>query len=244
MKKVLVPAVVVGVIFGTSAAAQQITGGEVELSYQTYTDTDVDQIGLNGAIEVGFSRNLGVQADLGFNSLSDGADDVSITNFTLHGLFHSSQTTSFGGYLGQNHLSNGTSETVEHYGIEAGFEFGTSDLEIFLGQISNSGEDATEFGIEYGRMFMDALEITGAIDVVNFDGGVTTARYGIRGDYEVRDGIGVFGGLSQVEADTPFGGATSELNIVVGATYTFGDERGATFGSRGSVGGGFFNITR
>lgn len=241
MKNPIVIALLCGASVATPAAAQQVTGGEVELAYRSFDEGDASTTTLGGAVELGLNRNFALQLDVVTSQTSfDGAGDADFDGVTLHGIYHLNEMTSIGLYGGSD---SGEGEEVTTYGAEVGVEFGQIDLEAYLGQAESDGETVDIFGFEAGYLIGNGFELTALLDSQSYDGDASLTTYALRGDYTIANGFSAFASVGTLQLDASLGGfgsiSENDNFFTLGGTYVFGAERGATFGSRS-----FYDIFR
>ena len=110
------------------AFAFDVTRGEVSVGHSLFTDnSNVAQSRLEGSVELGFSQSFGVQVDARLQSFNLASETS--TAFALHGLFHLSQSTSAGIFLG---TENFASDNNTFYGAEVGTELSRGDVEGYI----------------------------------------------------------------------------------------------------------------
>ncbi len=220
-------AALTAVLLAAAPAAQafEITGGQMELGYSSYTDNllkKLDKIGINGSIEVGFSQMFSMQADLGF--MNFGFNDADATNFGLHSIYHLSDTTSAGFYFGQDRVSGGSLSIT---GLEIGHQAGMVGLESYLTYAKDSADDGMVFGASAGLNLSDMAEIGVSYDRIDVDSS-KASRLALTGEYTMGNGFAITGELGSVDIK----GSGSEPFFGIGGKMTFGADRGATFGER------------
>jgi hypothetical protein len=215
-------------LFGSSAAAFGVTGGELSIGHSVFVDdTDFARSSLEGSVELGFSKNIGVQVDAGLSNF-DAISETS-TAFAVHGIYHFNDSTSAGVFVGTEELA---SESNTFYGAEIGTEFTQGDVEGYFQFGEDSGVDVTVIGVSGSYQLNDTFALGASFDYVEFDGGVDLTRVGVRGDFAVGQQTDLYAEAGSLSADA-FGLSDSEAFVGVGAEFNFGAERGATFGRRG-----------
>lgn len=227
MKNTFAAAIGAGLLFSLPAAAVEVTGGSVGLSYSTFTDdTDVNRIGINGSIELGWNQNWSSQIDLG--QYRFGTSNADTTAFGLHTIYHLNDATSFGLFYT---VEKGDGDTVDILGLEAGHEFGTWDVEGFVAKADSTGSgSANMFGVMGRTEFANGFGFGAAyqsVDVGTFD----IQRLSVALDRDVSANTNVFVEIGSARVSVG-GASASEPFIGIGGTYRFGAERGATFQAR------------
>lgn len=208
------------------ALSQQVTGGSLSLSHSAFVDeTRVAKTALAGSVELGFSRSFSVQADLGFTDLN--AVSETATTFTLHGVYHLSDTTSAGLFLGVDSVAG---ESEEFVGLEFGHQVGRSGFEAYVARAEEDGISGTMIGLSTRYEMGNSGGIGVSLDRAAVEG-IRATRYSLNGDLTVADGMKLFGEVGALHGSV--GGASdSEGYVKLGAKFTFGAKRGTTFGQR------------
>lgn len=210
----------------STTVAQQVTGGSLSLSHSAFTDdTSVAKTSLNGAVELGFSREFGVQADLGLNKLNSAGETA--TNAVLHGIYHLSQNTSAGLFLGLDRVDG---DSQSFLGLEFGHNAGRTGFEGYLGRGEDGGESGTLFGMSVRYEMTDAAGIGLSFDRADVSIADAT-RYSLNGDFAVTQNLKLFGEIGALHGSIG-NMSDTEGYVKIGGKFTFGAKRGATFGQR------------
>ena len=209
------------------AGAVELTGGAVELGYSAFTEeTDVNRTILRGQAELGFTRNFAAQVDAGYYGYHYLGDGV---NLTAHGIYHGSETASFGVYVGYDEIESVSATT---YGLEAGMLLAPSVIaEVYAGGFDIEGEGGLMMGVEVANAFGNGLSARAGIDHVNSDFGVDVTSIELGLDYKVTPQTGLYAEVGSTRL-SGFGASGSETYVGAGVTIDFGAKRGATFGYR------------
>tara|TARA_R110002049_G_scaffold23545_2_gene83233 strand:+ start:44542 stop:45258 length:717 start_codon:yes stop_codon:yes gene_type:complete len=208
------------------AHAVEITGGSVGLSYSAFADnTDFSRLGLDGSVELGFNRNLSVQADLGYSDFN--ASGLDSKSLGLHGIYHMDDATSFGAFYTMEDTGG---DDVDIFGLEAGYETGVWDFEGYLANADGATDDATMVGIMGRFELADGLGITGSYDRLDMNGG-DLSRTALRLDRDVAPNANMFVEVGAARASAA-GMSNSEAFVGFGGKISFGADRGATFSAR------------
>ncbi len=208
--------------------AAEVTGGEISLGYSAMTeDSDFNTTSLEGALELGFTQTIAAQLDLGYHKY--GLVDDHATNVTLHGIYHFSDTTSTGLFYGRESVDG---SDADFYGIEAGHEYEDFDVEGYVGYGKESGISATVVGLSGAYAFNDSVSLGMSFDNVDFQGGLSARRFGVKGSYDFGTGAAAYAEVGEARLDVG-GLSISDTFVGIGATFAFGADRGATFGKRG-----------
>lgn len=210
------------------AHAVEVTGADITLGYSAFTeDNDFNASALEGSLEVGFNKQFGVQLDLGYHKF--GAIDDDATTATLHGIYHVDDATSLGLFYGRDSALGGN---IDFYGIEAGHEYDRFDVEGYVAHGEESGFSGTVVGLSGAYAATDSFKLGLSLDNADFDGGVTVRRVGVKGAYDFGTAASVYAEIGSLNGKVG-GFSDSETFVGVGASFSFGADRGATFGQRG-----------
>lgn len=212
--------------FSQGAQAVEITGGSVDAGYSVLDDTDFSNAYLTGALEVGFTRTVAVQLDLGvheFGTASTGR------NLAIHSVFHLGETTSLGAFISNDDIDG---NDLTYYGVEGGFELPGLDAEVYLATGDDNGSSVNLFGVNLHHATSSDFGITGKIDRASFDSGVDLTRLSVGMDYSITQDSVLYGEIGTLNADA-FGLSGSQAYIGIGARMNFGAARGVTFKRRG-----------
>jgi len=211
----------------TTAQAVEVTGGSAGLSYSAFTeDTDVSRLGLEGSVELGFNRTLGLQFDAGYNDFN--ATGIDSNTLGLHGLYHLNEATSFGAFYVREDVEG---VDLDILGVEAGYEVLNWDIEGYVADIDSDGGDGTMGGVKARYQMASGLGLTGAYDRAE-SGGDDLSRFAVRLDRDVSPNGNLYLEVGTARAEAG-GISDSEPFVGLGGKITFGAERGATFEQRG-----------
>lgn len=220
------------------AFSLEITGGDVVLGYSAFSEKvdgeTLSQTSIEGSLELGFTKEFGAQADFGvqqFEQLNNvGADNA--TNFTLHGLYHMSETTTFGAFYGRDSLED---LDLDFYGLEAGFEGPNFDVEAYFGtgELDGVDGDGNVFGVSGAYELTSSFELIGSYAKASFDGDLDVSTFEAGVAYNVNDSVQLAATLGRLTGEVEGLGSESEDYFGLEAEYSFGAARGATFGERG-----------
>ena len=204
------------------AAAFQFNGAEIEAGYSAFfDDTDFSRTSLHGSAEFGFNRNVAVQLDFSHYDFDFINQDAQ--TYTVHGIFHASERTSFGLFGGTDDASGGDQS---FYGIEIGHELSEFEFEAYLSRTEN---DDTLLGLSGRHPIAPKVTLGASFDHIEPDIGPSLTRFGVKTDYRVSGNFEIFAELGTARAS----GGGSEGFFALGGRITFGDQRGTTFGRRG-----------
>jgi hypothetical protein len=227
--------VAVAALLPTVSSAFEFTGGNVELSYSFLTEeSDLNRVDLGGSVEFAFTRNIGMQADLGFTEF--GASGLSLTSFGLHGIYHASESTSVGVFLGQERAEiDGASGNDSFLGVEVGYEVQAFDLEAYYAKADTDLSDGSVAGASGSYALGDAFSVGLALDRLDADD-VSVTALTVRGDYAVTPATRLFAEVGNAAFDGDAAGTVDSAFVGLGATINFGAARGATFERRSLLG--------
>jgi hypothetical protein len=213
------------------AFAFDVTGGEVSVGHSFFTDdSDFARSGIEGSVELGFSQTLGVQVDASLQRFNVAGETA--TAFAVHGLYHISEATSAGIFVGTENVA---SENNTYYGAEIGTELARSDFEGYIGSGEEEGIGATVLGLSGTYNINDTFSLGASLDYVNLEGDASLTRFGVTGDYAIGEQTNIYAEIGTLSASDA-GNSGSETFVGIGAEFNFGAERGATFERRGLVG--------
>lgn len=203
--------------------AQGFTGGELTIDAYAFSEGD-DPTGTNysGALEYSVNRSISVAGAISVYDFS--LLDESVTNVTLHGIYHLSDEASVGAFVGNE--SSGDDD-VSFYGIEGGYETGQFEVEGYIAAYDND-DDSTVLGLSGAYQFNDTISGIANIGFGSI-GDQDYTRLSAGAEYEFIAGPSVYaeiGSISSDEVDSTF--------IGLGASIQFGAERGTTFDRRGA----------
>ncbi|MGJ8544638.1 MAG: hypothetical protein ACSHWZ_04275 [Sulfitobacter sp.] len=225
--KIYIPALLCATFLVPNAvAAFEVTGGELTFGTSAFTDdTSLNRMGIEGAVEFAFNRSFGVQAELGYNK--GNFSDLDSVNVGLHFLYHLDDNNSFGAFA-VNEASEG--EDLQLYGIEFGIEANKIDYEGYYAKVETEYLSTDMFGFAANYEFDNGIGITGSYDNLG-SSGINASRLAVKLDRDVSESLNLYveAGKGKIEA---LGVGVSEPFVGLGATVTFGAERGATFDIR------------
>jgi hypothetical protein len=221
-------------ILPLSATAFEMTGATVGLSYGQLTDeTDLDRVDLGGAVEFGFSQNFAVQADLGFAQF--GASDLDLTSLALHGIWHASDVSSLGLFLGRDTAEIGPDDASQSFlGIEVGYGEGGFDAEAFFAVADTDGGNGTAAGVTLDWGITPVIGLGLTVDRLSGDD-IDLTALALRGSYDVTPQAELYAEVGTMDVDV--GGLSADSTFIgIGAEVNFGAARGATFDRRSLLG--------
>lgn len=215
------------------AMAQEFTGGEIGVEYSAFTQQvlgeTLDRVTLDASGEIGFSRSFGVQGDLSYHRF--GATDEDAFNFTLHTVYHASEQASLGLFLGNESIAGLDSN---FYGIEGGIEHGISSFEVYYAEIEELNfADANIAGIRSEFDIGNDFGVGVDYDTLQADGPGSVSRLTVSGSYHAGRGTNLYAEIGSAHLNnTGIGPDVSETFVGLGMEFTFGANRGSTFGNR------------
>ncbi len=242
MKSLALSAVALATV-AAPAFAQSFVGGEVSLGYSTFTgDVDGDALNLSASAELAITRDFGIQADLGYTDFGDiGAADgtgADANSVALHVIYNLSDSASAGLFFGYESgtFDDGTTETEDDttfVGVELGYEVGAVNFEFYYAKpLDEIIDNASFYGISGAYDINGAFAVTAGADRLTTDDFVDLTTVAIGAEYAVLPYITLGAEIGSASIDTG-ASSDSETFVGLGATFTFGAERGATFDSRG-----------
>jgi len=215
----------------TSAAAAELVGGSVQLDYSAFTDeTDFSRVGLEGSLELAFTREFSVQGDLGYQSF--GESDADSTIYGLHAIYHLNDDTSLGAFYSRDDIDGGD---IDLYGVEVGHEVNGFEIESYLSHVEGDGDSGTLLGISGRYEFENTIGLTGSFDRID-EGDVDINFVGLTLDRDVSPNMNLFVKVGSADASVTGLGSGSETYVGIGGKISFGAERGATFEQRSLTG--------
>jgi hypothetical protein len=227
MNKTMLAALGAALFCAQSAGAVEVTGGSIGLSYSAFTaNSDVNRLGIEGAVEFAFNRNISMQADIGHQSF--GATGVDSTTLGLHGIFHLDDQTSFGAFYVNENADLGD---VDTFGLEAGYEVGQFEAEGYLSSADDGVDTFAIYGVSGRYEMPNTLGVTGAYDRAD-DDSAELSRLSIKLDRDVSPAVNLFVEVGTART-TSAGVSDTNTFVGIGGKYVFGAERGATFEQRG-----------
>lgn len=224
-----------GIVFGTLAyslfctqvLAVEITGGEAVLGYSAFAgNTDVSKASLTGGVEIGFSSAFSLQLDAGAHSFN--LWDETGSSVAVHAIYHFDDALSIGTFYGVDRLAGAPTGL---YGIEGGYKQVSFAVDGYVAQADDSELSATVFGLEGRFATGEAFYIGASVDRIDFDSGFGLTRFGVTGTYSFSRYSGVYAELGRLTGDA-YGFSGSEIYVGIGANFSFGADRGTTFGRR------------
>lgn len=219
-----------GLFCASAVQAQEVTGGTIQLGYSSFIggggNTDVNKLTLGSSLEYGFSQQFSVQGD--FALMKYGLSNVDTANFGLHGIFHINDTTSVGGFIGQDRIEG---DGLDYFGFEIGHQVGAIGTEAYISRAdSGVGVKGTVLGIKGEYAVNEVTSVGARFDNINVQG-IDASRFALTGEVAATPGLALTGELGQARIET----LGSEAYIGVGVKVNFGAKRGATFDRRSIV---------
>ena len=212
-------------VVSSGAMAQEFTGGELGVEYNTFIDgIDLDGTSYYAAVEIGIGQQFGFALDANQVDVGDSTSDA---RFTAHAIYHLGATSSVGLFYAQS-----PSADVDNagFGLEGGVAFMGGDVGGYIGSQEVGSEDVFILGLDSNTPVSENFIVFSDFDIVaDNDVGASTSELGLI--YEIDNGPELYAqvGRFTVRAD---GDSASETYIGVGARITFGAARGTTFEGR------------
>ncbi|MFT4150169.1 MAG: hypothetical protein QM656_08230 [Paracoccaceae bacterium] len=214
-----------GMLLAPAAQAVEVTGGSVALEYSGLIDSDTNDVNkatAKGSIEFGFDRAFSVQGDMAFTKF--GLIDDSGNSLGLHAIWHLSDATSAGLYVGREEIDGHSN----FYGLEMGHGFDRFAGEGYLGRVEDGDDHGTAFGLRGDYSISDMMKVGMRFDTLNIEG-TDLSRLSLTGEMALADNFTLTGEVGSADYDS--GG--SQTFVGVGVKMNFGATRGATFQQRG-----------
>lgn len=218
------------------ATAQQFAGGQVDLDYNSFRDSDISSLTARGSGELAFSRNLSLQGDVALSSSDNSGISNDATGFTLHGVYHVSPVSSVGTFFTIESSDGGAD--YSSLGVEVGGNFGTVGTELWfaVAEAGDSDVNGRYGGIDV-RVPMGSAAFVSKFQYFNFEDQIEVARLGLGAEYTFDSVLSVTamveGNAYKVTDSTgTFSITDDDSSIRLGATYRFGKRPGTVFGSR------------
>jgi len=227
MHRTFVTVACVAALFSHAAIAGELTGASIGIDYSTFNNTDagrLDKKTISGSVEYGFDQSFAVQGDLAYaKARSFDADGYSLA---LHGVYHANENASFGVFAGRDD-SNELNVGINFYGLEAGYEMGAFEGDIYLASGEQQDVNSTLMGIGATYNASQAASVGLSYDraeMVSLD----AQRVQLEGEYRINQYA-----LTAQVGHAKLDDITSDNYIGIGAKMNFGANRGATFDRRG-----------
>lgn len=206
----------------TAATAQGFSGGELTIDATQFSaGSDPTSVNYSGALEYSINRNISVAGAVSIYDYSLLAD--TITNVTLHGIYHVNDQASVGAFVGQDSVGGAHSSFA---GIEGGYEMGQFEVEGYLAFYDNA-DNSSVLGVSGAYQFNDQFAAIADFGVGEF-GFDDVTRVSAGAEYTFNGGPSLYAELGNINSDI----ADSRF-IGIGASIEFGADRGTTFDRRG-----------
>lgn len=225
MKRIFLCIMACGALGAPAVQAAEVTGASLGIDYSAFTDDStgtVSKTALSGSLELGFDRNFGLQGDLSLGRF--GLSDADTASVALHGLYHASENASLGAFFGRDEIEG---KGYNFYGAEVGFEQGQFNGDAYVAAGEFSSIDGTLMGIGVGYDATEAFTLGASYDSLDVEG-YDLSRAQLEAEYRI-DRFALTAQLGSAEIEN----AGSETYFGLGAKFSFGAKRGATFDQRG-----------
>lgn len=218
--------------------AADLTGGSVELGYSNITNANYgytpESKSVSGSAEIGFGNGFAVQGDLGYTDF--GRDFSYGKTIALHAIYHPTKTTAFGAFYGRLYAGD---EGINYYGLEAGFGVNRFWGEGYFSHAELPSYAPYNFNLDMygvsGRYALnDRIELKAAFDGLDVFY-MKSHHVGLGIDYRLNDHFALTGNVGRVYVD----GNGSTDYVGIGAKFTFGPNKRATFRQRSLLDYGF-----
>ncbi|OWY14617.1 hypothetical protein B6V72_05045 [Thioclava sp. F34-6] len=213
----------------TVSNSADLKGGSIELGYSDLVNNDFYDTfakrSVTGSAEIGFGPTFSVQGDLAYANYGNGADfDMDTNNVALHTIYHPNEATALGVFFGRDTLDG---ENTNYHGIEVGHGIGAFWGEAYFTRVKDLGAKGDLYGVSGRYTLNDRIEFNASLDNFNVSY-LNTNRVSFGMDYRVNDAFTLNGTVGHLEMG--YGGASDFISI--GAKFTFGPNKGATFEQR------------
>lgn len=213
----------------TVSNAADLKGGSVELGYSDLVNNDfyfaLGKRSITGSAEVGFGPAFSVQGDLAYANFGNGAGfDIDSNNVALHTIYHPNEATALGVFFGRDTING---EGTNYHGVEVGHSIGAFWGEAYFTRVKEPSTKGDLYGVSGRYTLNDHIEFKA--DLANFNVSfLNTNRASFGMDYRVNDALTLNGTVGHL--DMGYGGSSDFISI--GAKFTFGPNKGATFQQR------------
>jgi hypothetical protein len=213
--------VVATLLVASPAVAQQFTGGELGVEYNSLLDADdVDGTSYFAGAELSFNREFAVAVDVSnIEAVGENGNDV-----TLHGIYHLNDNASMGLFYSRDN------DDAAKIGIEGGIEFMGGDISAYVGQLQIDDETALVVGFSSDTPIYQNISVFTDFDIVGDDSlAISTNEIGV--EYAFDQGPEVYAQFGRFNVEA--GGVSADQDYVgIGARIKFGAARGTTFEAR------------
>lgn len=218
-------------VAGTSSFAQGFTGGQLGIEYNAPVDGG-DMGGTTYSLggEYAISRTFAMALDATSYRLDN--VETSVSNFTLHGIYHLNEKMSLGAFVGLDRLTDSRNTL---YGVEFGtevqgglFNTGPRDISGYIGFADGESSDSMFAGVGGNQRITDSIDLVADINWAQIDD-ESTWKGTATAEYHMANGPDFYGNLGVVEtSDDP----DMQIFVGIGARISFGAARGTTFDQR------------
>ncbi|MBD3804847.1 MAG: hypothetical protein IE919_16620 [Thioclava sp.] len=228
MKTSLFAAALVALAPHASSAAE-LVGGSVTLSYSDLVNNDyysaLAKRAVSGSAEVSFGPAFSVQGDLAYVNFNGGHNfELDSNNVGLHAIYRPASATALGAFWGRDTINGSGSN---YYGIEVGHSVGAFWGEAYFTRVDQMNTTGDLYGVSGRYTLNDRISFNAALDVFNVSY-MNTNRASIGLDYSVTDALTLSGTIGHF--DQGYAGPSDFISV--GATFTFGPNKRATFKQR------------
>lgn len=219
----------------TGAFAQGFSGSSLGIEYSELDDLGFDKTTFFAALEYELAPGVAVAGNLSYYSYAD-ADDLDLTNVTLHGIYALNSDLSLGLWFSQDRIDSPIDDLeIDNFGVEVGYASGAVSAEGYLGTGEANGTDLTYVGFDGDYAFGNGFSVIGSYKNVSFEegGDQTYATAELGAAYTLASGPSFYATIGTLMFDSEGGGSFDDDLYSIGATFNFGGAGGTTFGSRG-----------
>ncbi|WP_371169651.1 hypothetical protein [Aliiroseovarius sp. 2305UL8-7] len=238
-------------VVSTPVFAVDLVGVDVTLGYGAVTGSeDLSTAALTGSVEIGFGSDFGLQLDLSGYSNNNSLGSSKSLSGTMHALYHVNQDITVSAFYGANSLTSGP---VAFYGAEADITFGNITAEVYWTQFSDqdfifANYSSRQRGAEVKVELSPKVSLGVSYDQENADlmmkskflpdAGYSTKNFAMVLHYRPTEHVSLLAKVGQSKYDgtgSISGLSQSDVFYGLGIEYTFGKNKGTTFGTRGRL---------
>lgn len=214
----------------TGVAAQGFTGGSVDLTYESFSDTDeLASTTIGTSLQFAVGPQFSIAIDVENIEYDDFA--VTLPSTTVHAIYAVNSDVSVGGYYSrENFVFAG--QTIEGYGAEVSYDIGQIGLGAYAGVNEVGGTDINRFGASASYAFGNGVSVMGDYALAAVDGGSDVSTIEIGGAYAFASGVSLSAAVGNLMADGS-GADLDETYFNIGVSVGFGPDGGTTFDDRG-----------
>lgn len=228
----------------TTATAQGFAGASIDVTHLRFPDIkEIEATDFSASVDFDVASGFGLGASITSRDQATDAGSADVTGLTLHGIYTVDSATKVGFFIAREDVSR-TDNDLETltFGIQSAFTVGpiTGDAHLGRGEVESTANDQTNDLTYYGASgaygFGNGFYATGAgffgrvedrfstLDVTTVELG---AKFALTRNFDIAATVG------KVKAEVGSGDTQEETFIGLSASFAFGPQGAATFGSRG-----------